>query len=590
MAISCRQFAPWYRFFILSEKNHSMHIGILGGGPSGLFMYKRLLESGMHALTVTIFEKNERLGAGMPYSTEGANDEHVTNVSGNEIPELVTPVIEWIKTASPELLKRFNMVPEKFNDYKVVPRLLFGEYLSDQFDLLIQHAKKAGIETEVLLNTEVTDIINDAERVKVVTNNGDHSFDAVVITTGHRWPKKNEEKTPGYFDSPYPPSKLVLKTNYPVAIRGASLTAMDAVRTFARDNGKFLQDDDGNVSYQLSEDCPEFRLVLHSIDGLLPGIRFHLEDPQLSREEVISEEELWKLKEANDGFVPLDYIFERNFKQPLRKQHPEFYEQIKDLSIEQFVDHVMSLRERLDPIVLFKAEYAEAEKSIRRRQSVYWKEMLASLSFAMNYPAKHFSAEDMMRLKKVLMPLISIVIAFVPQSSCKEFLALNDAGVLSVVAVDKESKVIPQEQGGALYIHKDEQGKEVKVHYNLFVDCIGQPHLHYHDFPFKSLRESGTVSAARLKFRSAEEGAKAMNDESLKVDLDSTGDYYLHVPGITINDNFQVLDKYGAYSDRIYIMAVPYIGGYNPDYSGLDFSAAASERIVAHLSTLSSLK
>ena len=46
------------------------------------------------------------------------------------------------------------------------------------------------------------------------------------------------------------------------------------------------------------------------------------------------------------------------------------------------------------------------------------------------------------------------------------------------------------------------------------------------------------------------------------------------MPGITINDNFQVLDKYGAYSDRIYIMAAPYIGGYNPDYSGLDFCEA----------------
>ncbi|MES2880805.1 MAG: hypothetical protein V4676_01560, partial [Bacteroidota bacterium] len=55
----------------------------------------------------------------------------------------------------------------------------------------------------------------------------------------------------------------------------------------------------------------------------------------------------------------------------------------------------------------------------------------------------------------------------------------------------------------------------------------------------------------------------------------------LKVAGITINDNFQVLDQYGAYNNRIYIMAVPYIGGYNPDYSGLDFCEAASARIIA---------
>lgn len=41
---------------------------------------------------------------------------------------------------------------------------------------------------------------------------------------------------------------------------------------------------------------------------------------------------------------------------------------------------------------------------------------------------------------------------------------------------------------------------------------------------------------------------------------------------LAINDN-----------DRIYIMAVPYIGGYNPDYSGLDFSEAAFAAIVKTL-------
>lgn len=561
-----------------------MHIGILGGGPAGLFMFKKLLELGANELTITIFEKGDKLGVGMPYGIKGANREHVTNVSGNEIPDLVTPVAEWISTAPAELLRQFDMVPEKFNDYKVIPRLLFGEYLCDQFKMLLQKAKKAGIETKVLLNTEVTDVIN-GKPVKVVTDGGDYEFDTVIITTGHNWPKKHEGKVPCYFDSPYPPSKLESGTNFPVAIRGASLTAIDAIRTLSRNNGQYSHAEDGSISYALSEESPEFKLVLHSIHGLLPGIRFHLEDSHLSAD-VISEEELWKIKEANDGFVPLDYIFDRNFKQPLHEHHPEFFEQIRDMNIEQFVEHMMSLRERLDPITLFKAEYAEAEKSIRRRQSVYWKEMLASLSFAMNYPAKHFSAEDMMRLRKVLMPLISIVIAFVPQSSCKEFLALYDAGVLSIEAVDKGSKVIPQQTGGALYVYDDDRS----VHYKMFVDCIGQPHLSYEEFPFKSLREDGSISRATLKFKSAEEGAKAMNDEHSKVDVDSNGDYYLHVPGITINDNFQVLDKYGAYSDSIYIMAVPYIAGYNPDYSGLDFCEEASGRIVAHLSTLSSLK
>jgi hypothetical protein len=67
------------------------------------------------------------------------------------------------------------------------------------------------------------------------------------------------------------------------------------------------------------------------------------------------------------------------------------------------------------------------------------------------------------------------------------------------------------------------------------------------------------------------------------VSKDEQGDYYLKVSGITINDHFQVMDAYGAFNERIYMMAVPYIGGYNPDYSGLDFSEEVSGIIIERL-------
>jgi hypothetical protein len=238
------------------------------------------------------------------------------------------------------------------------------------------------------------------------------------------------------------------------------------------------------------------------------------------------------------------------------------------------VDDMMELRERLDPFQLMRAEYAEAEKSIKRKESVYWKEMLGVLSFAMNYPAKHLSAEDMQRLQKALLPLISIVIAYIPQSSTEELLALHDAGLLDIIPVGEDSKVEGQPGGGAIY-HYDGQA----VFFNTYLDCVGQPHLTYKDFPFRSLLSSKAVSPARLKFRSAKAAVKAIRDGK-EVDQDANGDYHLHVSGITINDNFQLIDQYGAYNERIYIMAVPYIGGYNPDYSGLDFCEEASAAII----------
>ena len=85
----------------------------------------------------------------------------------------------------------------------------------------------------------------------------------------------------------------------------------------------------------------------------------------------------------------------------------------------------------------------------------------------MNYPAKYFSAEDMLRLKEVLMPLISLVIAFVPQVSAEELLALNAAGVLELIAVSSDSVVIPSDKGGADIIIDGATKHERKIHYHI---------------------------------------------------------------------------------------------------------------------------
>jgi len=558
-------------------------LAILGGGPSGLFLLKRLVESNEIDISIDIFEKKNQLGAGMPYSSEGANDEHITNVSGNEIPELVTSVEEWIQTVPEETLQHFHINRDHFNDYKVMPRLFFGQYLSAQFELLKTLAKEKGISLTIYLNKEVSDIIDYPELNKVVVELVDKSvyeYDQVIISTGHRWPKKNEGKISGYYDSPYPPSKLKLKINHPVAIKGSSLTAIDAIRTLARANGNFSTDKNGKVNYTLNPEQQNFKLVMHSRSGLLPAVRFHLEDPHLLKDAVLSPSEIEKNRAVNDGFLSLDYLFEKNFKNSFIEKRPGFYQKIKDLSMEEFVGIMMNFREGKDPFKLFKAEYLEAEESIEEEESVYWKEMLAVLSFVMNYPAKYFSAEDTLRLQKTLMPLISIVIAFVPQSSVEEMLALNECGLLEIIPVGDDSSEEPQEDGGVIYYYTDENNHQQAVRFKTFVDCVGQPHLSFREIPYKSLIDKRTVSPAKIKFRNNNAAISALNNGVKNISQTNKHDYYLDVPGITINDNFQIVDGYGSLNERIYMMAVPYIGGYNPDYSGLDFSEAASAKIV----------
>ena len=332
-------------------------IAIIGGGPSGLFMYKKLVESKRKNLEIDIFERKKYLGAGMPYSAEGANEEHITNVSDNEIPVIFNSIADWVKTAPEALLGKFNINARNFNTYQVLPRLFFGEYLTAQFNLLIDFAAKKGITTRIHLDCDVEDIIDHPVKKAVgvkVRNQGTFNFDQLIICSGHSWPKKYEGKIPGYFDSPYPPKKIALKLNHPVGLIGSSLTAIDAVRTLAKANGKLIEDKTGKLTYALNPNSKGFKLIMHSRNGLLPAIRFHLEDSHLGKSGTLSKAEIQKHMEENDGFVDLDFIFEKNFKEMFVKEDPAFYKKIKDQTLEEFVTAMMAYREKIAPFELFK--------------------------------------------------------------------------------------------------------------------------------------------------------------------------------------------------------------------------------------------
>ncbi|WP_343319249.1 FAD/NAD(P)-binding protein [Sphingobacterium multivorum] len=564
----------------------NIHVAIIGGGPSGLFMYKRLIERNIPGLKVSIFESRKQLGAGMPYSYEGATPEHLTNVSDHEIPALVTTIEDYVQSLSEATLRTYGIDVDDFNRYKVVPRLLLGRYLSEQFMLLKRMADEQGIETQVHLASQVTDIIDlegQAQAKIMVGSTDTYIVDKVVICTGHKWPTKYEGNVEHYFESPYPPSKLALKTNHAVGIRGASLTAIDAIRTLARHNGSFEALKTGELRYQIDPGSENFKLLMHTRSGLLPAIRFHQEEPFLANNLLISEEELMLNRLENEGFVSLDFLFERNFKAQFKERDPDFYTIVEKLSLEDFVEAVLHLREQKDAFEGFRQEHQQALKSIRKRQSIYWKEVLSALSFTLNYPAKYMSAEDMLRLKKVLMPLISIVIAFVPQSSSRELLALHDAGRLEVVNVGTESRVEPAHDRGANYFYTDESGIEIKTHYKTFVDCVGQRPLNFEEFPFRSLVDNGQVSRAYLRFRSMEQAKEQMLAGNDHMFVAPDGAIFLQVPGVKIDDSFRLVDHGGSASQRLFMMAVPYMGGYNPDYSGLDFCAATSAIIAGKI-------
>ena len=94
------------------------------------------------------------------------------------------------------------------------------------------------------------------------------------------------------------------------------------------------------------------------------------------------------------------------------------------------------------------------------------------------------------------------------------------------------------------------------------------------------------LSSAYLKFQDSQKAEELWKEKPELVSKTEMGTHYLKVPGIAINDHFQVLNNYNEINNRIFMIAVPYMGGFNPDYSGLDFCETASQKISSCLFNL----
>lgn len=565
-----------------------IRIALVGGGPSALALVKKLLCCESSRFSVDIFERNTSLGKGMPYSEEGASAEHITNISSDELAPFDETLAQWLGKQSHAYLASHGIDKGNLHVKHVIPRLLFGDYLNAQFEVLIFKATSKGLNINVHLNSNVLDIKRSANKQTsdVQTVSGwVTGFDKVIVCTGHSWPRRNEGNVAGYFDSPYPPQKLHHKYNHPVALKGSSLTAIDAIRTLSKANGRFYHDHE-KLKYKRADDVPNFKMKMHSLDGLLPNIRFHLDDPLVSDEGMLTEQQIAEHRANNDGFLSLDFIFEHNFKKVLEKRDNTFYQKIADKNLEQFTDWMLESRKAFDPFTLFKIECIQAQQSIKHEQTLQWKEVLALLSFTINHPAKYLCAEDTLRLHKKLLPLIGLMIANIPQPSAEQLLALYESGVLDVIPVDENSSLQIKGDHCFVYHYENIAKKSIASQYQTFIDCTGQKHLPMKAFPFKSMfgiDDTEKVLPACVRFKDKAQGEKHQTTDPEKVKVGADGEYYLTLHGFAINDEYQPILVTGQPSERYFIMAVPFISGFNPDYSGFDFCEQVSTIIVDKL-------
>ncbi len=79
-----------------------------------------------------------------------------------------------------------------------------------------------------------------------------------------------------------------------------------------------------------------------------------MDEPYTDKNSLISKEEIKADIEANDGFLRLDYLFENVFKMPLKTFRSKFFQTIENLSLEEFIEKMMSYRLESEPFELFE--------------------------------------------------------------------------------------------------------------------------------------------------------------------------------------------------------------------------------------------
>lgn len=574
-------------------------IVIIGGGMTATYLLQHFVEQGATDCRITIIEKDKRAGVGMPYDRRWVDDQHLANLSSDEIANTRDhPLHEWLAEQDDDRLNGYGIAKDSLTKPDagslIFPRVVLGDYFEeDRFNRFVEEANKKGIEVRVLRQTEVTDMKDEAERNKVaVTFKNDQGttteeFDQAVIATGHRWPSRKENQAQGYFASPWPASKLRRIENQTVGILGSSLTAVDTVLTLARQHGYFSPKPGGGQVYTSNAGMDKFKMIMHSRRGRLPYLRFDFEFKEFDQYRYVSRREIERRIEQDT--LTLDFFFDA-FKTALNKKDSATYDEIKDMNLEQFVAHMDNKRSGKKPFNWFKEEYATVQRSFEKQEPIFWREVLLDVVYTMNFYAKHLSAEDMIRYKQELLPFLSDVVAFLPQQSAEQLTALHDAGKLDLVALGLPYSITRSEgqQGASIRF----LGKKTRpdIDYPVFVEALGQQPMRANadrfSFPFKSLVDQGIATKAEVRFRRKEaaeaQQPKGVHEPSNRI-LQKGGDSYLLPGGVSVDDKFRLVDKDGHGSPRIFDIANSHIMGLYPFNEGLAFCDNIAQMVVSEI-------
>lgn len=566
----------------------TIKLAIIGSGATCIYCLKHILEHSKQLLKqftcISIFEKEDTLGYGMPYNPKTTDIYNLSNISSEEIPELPQTFANWLRAQNKEVLKQLNVTRFPIEDSEVYSRIALGDYFNAQFNILIHQLKNVGFTVETFVNCEITDI-KIKNKIQLLSNEKTFEVSKAVIATGHRW-QNNDAPKSGYYSTPWPIKKILPKPNqyynYEIGILGASLSAFDVVSSLAHRHGTF-KTIGNNLIFQPHKKAKNFKITLHSAEGWLPHLQYEQEEAfrqiyrYTTREQILSlcnKAGFLRIETFFDviGRPPLIKAFEKDHNLRMSKllKHPKF-------SFKNFIDDMADKHEYNDSFIGMKKEMVKAKDSVENDKPIHWMETLDDLMYCLNFHAELMPAEDHIFFKNEIKPFLMSVIAALPLSSAKILLALYDAKVIDLIAGKVEIK----------NTHKTTHQTEIEIlkpdetttskSYQLFINCSGNDNVELENYPFKSLVKSGIVRKARAKF-----DANTNVDQSIETtDVFSNSDgMFLYNGGIDIDSAYRFIDQNNDVTPHLYNISFTHTLGCRPYSYGLQACDASSAIVV----------
>ncbi len=458
------------------------NIAIVGAGPTGIYTFFSLLRSET-PISISIYEKAEDAGVGMPYNDDENSRMMLANIASIEIPPITFSYLDWLRDQDAKRLARYGVDKSTLHDRQFLPRILLGEYFRDQFLALVDEAREKGIDVDVHESCEVTDLEATSEGVRLWTEGEPASklFDLLVIATGHVWPE-DDEATRSYFPSPW---SGLIEAKIPackVGIMGTSLSAIDAAMAVVAQHGSFVEVDDETLRFELDGDSERLSITLMSRSGILPEADFYCPIPyeplKFATEQAIERES----SAGSEGL--LDRIFELIIRE-IEVADPAWSERIALLTLDadSFAEAYFADRKRHDPFRWAEYNLREVERNKHDRHTVPWRYAILRLHEVVQEIIPYFDEKDRERFDAGLCKVFVDNYAAIPSESIRRLLALRNTSLIDVLELGQDYEMEVKDDhtvidvGGSTWT------------FDVFIDARGQKPLKTKDLPFPTLRK-----------------------------------------------------------------------------------------------------